>query len=326
MKKTLFSTLAALLIALPAFGQVSLIPTTLASAITSSQTNIQLAAVTGLNSNSYAIAAQTSYLYADGELMAVNSVGTSCGSACTNLSVTRGYGGSQGRAHVSGALVFVGPSTFFSADLPGLQPATGSGCTRSNFPAVPRPDVQTQNIFDCIGGVVVQGITSAVPQYEIPFPDSGAVTYTGVGSGSAGTAAGATTLYCTEVNLTYNKFLTGMAMLNGGTAATGKWIYALYDSAGNLLANTAVAGTVATGTNAFQKIAFTSKYYAVGPAKYFGCMESNAGGSITFTAIVTGMQDTYLTKGQTGTTFGTLPALTVPTTFTTAVGPYWLLY
>ena len=88
----------------------------------------------------------------------------------------------------------------------------------------------------------------------------------------------------------------------------------------------ATAGTTASGTNVYQKIAFTSKYYAVGPAQYFGCLEGNGGGSSTVTMIKTGMQDTYLTKGQTGTTFGTLPALTVPTTFTSAVGPYWQLY
>ena len=184
MKKLIVFALAFLvLLPVASLAQVSLIPTTLASAINSSQTNIQLAAVTGLNSNSYAIAAQTSYLYVNGELMAVNSVGTSCGTACTNLSVTRGYGGSQGRAQVSGALVFAGPATFFSADLPGLQPATGTGCTRANGFAWPRPDVQTQNIFDCLGGVIVQGITKYSPQYELPYPNSGAVAYTGVGSG-----------------------------------------------------------------------------------------------------------------------------------------------
>jgi hypothetical protein len=41
---------------------------------------------------------------------------------------------------------------------------------------------------------------------------------------------------------------------------------------------------------------------------------------------VTGVNDNILTKGQTGATFGTLPALTVPTAFTTAVGPYVYLY
>jgi hypothetical protein len=41
---------------------------------------------------------------------------------------------------------------------------------------------------------------------------------------------------------------------------------------------------------------------------------------------VTGVNDNFLTAGQTGATFGTVPTLTVPTTFTTAVGAYIFLY
>jgi hypothetical protein len=43
-------------------------------------------------------------------------------------------------------------------------------------------------------------------------------------------------------------------------------------------------------------------------------------------AVTGSSADNTLTKGQTGATFGTIPALTVPTTFTTAVGPYVYLY
>lgn len=319
MKKLFILTLA-LFLSLSAFGQVKLIPTTLSAAITStSTTTVVVAAATGLNSNSYAIAAKTSYLWIDGEYMAVNAVNS------TTLSVTRGYSGSRAMTHASGALVFVGPSNFFSSSVPGILP--GGSCTRANIPALPRPSIQSQSIFDCLGGQWVQGIALASNvQFELQFPATGAVVYTGVGTGSAGTAPGSTTMYCSEINLPNSKNLTGMAVLNGGTAATDKWIYALYDNTGNLLANTAVAGTTAASANVYQQIAFTSKYYAVGPAKYFGCLQGNGAGSSTVTMIKTGMQDTFLTKGQTGTTFGTLPTLTVPTTFTTAVGPYWQLY
>ena len=321
MKKLVVLFAFVALLVAPVFAQVTMIPTTFSSAVTStSATQVVVTAATGLNSNSYAITAGSSYLYADGELMAVNAVNG------TTLSVTRGYSGSRAILHTTSTPVFVGPANFFSSARPGLSAATGTACTANTFPAVPRPDVQSQDIYTCIGGIIVRGIVKLPPQFGIPFPNTGAVLYTGVGTGSAGTAPGSTTLYCTEINLENSKLLTGMAVLNGGTAATDKWIYALYDSAGTLLANTATAGTTASGTNVYQKIAFTSKYYAVGPAQYFGCLEGNGGGSSTVTMIKTGMQDTYLTKGQTGTTFGTLPALTVPTTFTSAVGPYWQLY
>lgn len=319
MKKTLILSLFVALFASLSFAQVTIVPTTLSAAVTStSQKSFVLTAVTGLNSNTYSLAAGTSYLYIDGEYVSVDAI------SGKTVSVTRGISGSRAMTHASGALVFAGPANFFSTSRPGLLP--GGSCTASNSPALPRPDISTQTIFNCLGGLWVQGQIAAVTPYEIQFPDTGAVVYTGVGTGSAGTAPGATTLYCSEINLPFSKNLTGMAVLNGGTAATDKWIYALYDSAGNLLANTATAGTTATGTNVYQKIAFTSTYYAVGPMRYYGCLEGNAGGSSTVTMIKTGMQDTYTTKGQTGTTFGTLPALTVPTTFTTAVGPYWFLY
>ena len=318
MKKTLFAAFVALLFALPAFGQVEIIPTTLSAAVTStSTTTVVVAAATGLNSNSYAIVAGSSFLYVDGEMMAVNAVNG------TTLSVTRGYSGSRALKHASGALVFVGPANFFSAARPGLM--NGGACTRANGPAWPRPDLQTQSIYDCIGGVIVYGDNNPLPQFEWVFPQTGAVLYTGVGTGSAGTQPGASTQYCTEINIPTSKLLTGMAVLNGGTAATDKWIYALYDATGKLLANTATAGTTAASTNVYQQIAFTSKYYAVGPAQYFGCLQSNHAGSSTVTMIKTGMQDTYITYSGSAT-FGTLAAFTVPTTFTTAVGPYWELY
>ena len=318
MKKTLILAFV-LGLALSAFGQVQMIPTTFSAAVTStSTTTVVLTAVTGLNSNSYAVAANTTFLYASGEMMAVNAVNGK------TLSVTRGYSGSRALKHASGELVFVGPSNFFSATRPGLLP--GGACTRSDFPALPRPSVQGQVIYDCLGGVIVIGQNNPLPQFEWTFPNTGAVLYTGVGTGSAGTAPSATTMYCSEIDIPSSKLLTGMAVLNGGTASTDHWIYALYDASGNLLANTATAGTTASGTNVYQQIAFTSKYYAVGPAQYFGCLQGDHTGSSTVTMIKTGMQDTYLTKGQTSSVFGTLPALTVPTTFTTAVGPYWELY
>jgi len=319
MKKTLFTVLSVALLSALSFAQVTLVPTTLSSAVSStSTTTVVVAAATGLNSNSYAIAAGTSYLFIDGEFMAVNAVNS------TTLSVTRGYGGSRAQKHASGAPVFVGPANFFSQSRPGVLP--GGACTRSDFPALPRPDIASQSVFDCLGGLIVVGQVNPQPQWKFLSPNPGAVLYTGVGTGSAGTAPGSTTQYCSEIDLPANQFLTGMAVLNGGTAATDKWIYALYDGSGNLLANTAVAGTTATGTNVYQQIAFTSKYFAVGPARYFGCLQGNGGGSSTVTMIKTGMQDTFLTKGVTGQTFGTLASFTVPTTFTTAVGPYWELY
>lgn len=320
MKKNLIvAFFVALLLPALANAQVSLIPTTLSAAVTSGSNQISVAAATGLNSNSYAITSninQQTNLYIDGELLTVTAV------SGTYLTVTRGAGGSRAMAHASGALVFAGPNTFFSNSRPGLS--VGGACTRANLPAAPRPDVATQAIFDCIGGVWVNGINNPLAQYEVLAPNSGGTAYTSLNS--TGTTLSATTQYCIEADLPANKLLTGIAVLNGTTAGgTDKHLVALYDSAGNLLANSALAGAATSGTSAYQKFAFTSKYYAVGPAQYFACMQSN-GTTDTVRMVVTGTQDTYLTKGVTGQTFGTLSSFTAPTTFTTAVGPYSLLY
>ncbi len=105
---------------------------------------------------------------------------------------------------------------------------------------------------------------------------------------------------------------------------TDKHLVALLDSAGNVLATSALAGATSSGASTFQTYAFTSQYFAVGPAQYFACMQSN-GTTDNIRMIPTGTQDTYLTTSKTGS-FGTIPTITVPTTFTTAVGPYSFLY
>ncbi len=111
------------------------------------------------------------------------------------------------------------------------------------------------------------------------------------------------------------------------TTVTGNARYAiLYDSAGTALANSALAGQASATASVYETYAFTSKFYVVGPARYFGCLQDNAVNSTTVRMAVTGQADQEWTKGQTGATFGTVPALTVPTTFTTAVGPFTGLY
>ncbi len=318
MKKTFqFAAILVLLVG-ASFAQVQMVPITLSSAVSStSATSVVLSAITGLNSNSYSIAAGSSYLWVDGEYMSVNSI-----AGGTTVNVTRGYGGTRAFTHASGAYVFVGPANFFGTQKPGLL--TNGSCTRSNFPALPRPNIATQTIGDCVGGVWVNGDSSSVAsQFQIASPQPGAVAYTSINT--TGTTLSATTQYCTEMVIPYNKVLTGLGVLNGTTVGTDAHIVALYDSSGNLLANSALAGTTAASASAYQSIAFTKLYYAVGPARYYGCLQTN-GTTATVRMTLTGINDTQLTKGQTGVTFGTLPTLTVPTSFATAVGPYFIAY
>jgi hypothetical protein len=313
-----------LLAASMSFGQTILTMTTLASAVTStSTTSIQLTSSTGLTAAASAIfVADTG---SSGEAMFVNSVSASGG----YVGVTRGYQTlGKARTHASGALVFIIPNTPAGLAMNTIAPS--GSCTRSSEPFLPVISVgeygEHTYISDCVGGVWVQGggIGSLSTTYRVPLPATGAVAYsTPVGTN---TTLAATTMYCTEIDDPGSKYVTGLGVMNGATASTDKHLVALYDATGNLIAHSATAGVTASGTNTYQNIPFTTPYYLVGPAVYYACLQTN-GTTATLNMLTTGEQDTYTTKGVTGQTFGTIPAtITVPTTFTSVVGPYWQLY
>jgi hypothetical protein len=307
MRKLIF---ASLLTMAGAYAQTILTPTTLSTAVSdSSGKQIILASATN--------AVTGNVVYIDHELMDIQ-VGDGSNKTIT---VRRGAAGTHAAPHISGANAFVGtPSQFFQRS--AAQEKQGS-CTRANELVLPYINVLTGVISDCLGGVWVNGVNNPLPKFRIYAPEPGGTAYTSLNTN--GTTVGATTLYCTEVNLPANKLLTGIAILNGTTVGTDKQYVVLYDAAGKALANSALAGAVTANASTYQTRAFTSKFFAVGPAQYFACFQSDTG-TDTVRMAITGVNDNILTKGQTGATFGTVPALTVPTTFTTAVGPYVALY
>jgi hypothetical protein len=333
MKKTLkFSLILSglLLLASSAFAQTLLTTTTLSTAIPTTQagksTFVTLASISGVAVNGF--------LYVDGELMSVTSVPATG----TTVGVVRGYGGggysSSGGAtpHLSGALVFVIPVAASGSALVTVDPA--GACARGSASYtngaynvqstlyLPIINTATGSTFDCLGGVFVKG-SGGLPPFHVLAPNSGGTAYTSLNS--SGTTLVAGTFYCSEIDVPYNKLVTGIGVLNGTTVGTDNHLVALFDSAGNLITNSAVAGVVAASASTYQNIAFTSTYYLIGPATYFGCVQSN-GTTATVRMMVTGTQDTYWTTSKTGA-FGTIPAtITAPSTFTTAVGPYLYLY
>lgn len=320
MKNTFFASVAALLLAVALFAvpsasaQTVLTQTTLSAAVTStSATFVTVASATGITANS------TVLYVADGlgELMFVNSVNG------TTIGVTRGANGSPAAStHASGAIVFVAPPNAVVS-----QPPTGS-CTRSNqlyLPVIALGVAGAEpSISDCLGGLWVQGFTVNQTPFRVQNVPTGGTIYTSLNS--TGTVLAATTMYCSEIDLPFNKKATGLGFLLGTVGGTDKHIAVLYDASGNLLANSTTAGTTAGTASTYEQLNFTTPYYMVGPAQYFGCVQTN-GTTATMRMLVTSVNDTYLTKGVTGQTFGTIPAtITVPTTFTTAVGPYEVVY
>lgn len=307
--------LGAILAPLGFSQQATLNQSTLASAITDGKSQfINVTSATGIVANT------TSIWVADasgnGELMVVTAV------TGTSVKVQRGAGGTAAPAggHLSGAVIFSGLSQYF-----GYAFNPQGACTRASVVVVPRINVKTGQISDCLGGTWVTGNTTSFPRFRVQSPDPGGTAYTAINTN--GTTLGATTVYCTEVNLGYNKLLTGIAVLNGTTVGTGtdKAYVVLYDASGVALANSALAGTASANASTYQERAFTSKLYAVGPAQYFACLQTNST-TDTIRMAITGINANILTAGQTGATYGTVPALTVPTGFTTAVGPYVYLY
>ncbi|HXT81380.1 MAG TPA: hypothetical protein VN702_17580 [Acetobacteraceae bacterium] len=149
----------------------------------------------------------------------------------------------------------------------------------------------------------------------------GSVAYASMGTDTTLVAG---TIYWAEVAIPRNITLTGIAVLNGGTVGTNKGIVGLYNSAGTLVANSALVGAIAAGANAFQAYAFTATYAAVGPARYWVAYQAD-GATATLRTIAASTFIDSLTKSATGA-FGTLTALTVPTTITADVGPIAYVY
>lgn len=266
------------------------------------------------------------FLYVDRELMDVRGVNG------TTITVVRGAEGTMGTSHASGALVFVIPAqlaTFVGGSgYGGSSLAVPAGnCVRGNELVLPRIQFTTGVISDCIGGQWVNGDAAQTQRTVfngLRLPEPGGVAYTALETN--GTAAAASTeIYCTQLDLPFSMLLTGLAPLNGTTVGTNKHFAILYDSGGAVLANSATAGTLTAGASTYQKLNFVTKYYAVGPARYFACDGLN-GTTDTIRHALTGTNDNILGGTITGQTFGTAAAITVPSSFTTAKVPYFMLF
>lgn len=308
-----------------AAAQTILTMTTLSSAVADgSQQKISVASATGINAPSTSDPTKATFLYVDRELMDVEGV------SGTTLTVIRGSGSTAGRPHPSSALAFVIPAYLvnFSGGDYGRPPAVPAGsCTRANETYLPRIQFISGLVSDCLGGQWVTGdalMTQRLTFSGFRFPDPGGTALTALET--AGTAAAANTeIYCSEIDLPYSQLLTGIAPLNGTTVGTNKHFALLYDSSGNVLANTATAGVTTSGASTYQKMNFVTKYYAVGPARYFACDGLN-GTTDTIRHAITAVNDNVLGGAVTGQVFGTAAAVTLPTTFTTAKAPYFLLF
>ncbi|NBW20220.1 MAG: hypothetical protein EBR82_70850 [Caulobacteraceae bacterium] len=148
----------------------------------------------------------------------------------------------------------------------------------------------------------------------------GSVAYSSMGTNTTLVAG---TAYFSEIFIPRPVTLTGIAVLNGATVGTNNGLVALYDSNGQLVANSALAGTLSAGANAFQTRDFTAAV-AVEAGRYFIAYEQNGTTATVRTIAVSTFIDAL--TGSLAGTFGTLTAITVPTTVTADVGPIGYAY
>lgn len=315
MKNTLKLSLilcGLLLVASLSFGQTIIPFTTLTAAITStnSQSNVfRLASTSGITANS-------TMLYIDGEADFVNAV------TSTTVSVTRGQPTSRVSTHANGAVVWYGPPSYFYFQNPVGYP--NGSCTRTQSSVLPYIDIDNSVISDCLGGVWVNGVNAPLSPTVVFAPSPGGSVLTGVGTSTATTN---TSMYCVEADLPFNKLLTGLELLQGTVAGNGNRNAILYDASGNLLAYSASTATSSGNESQYAPYAFTAKYFAVGPARYWACSQAS-NSSDTLNLIVTADGNAgLLTQIYTGQTFGTIPSTITPSVaYTTGQGPYAAFY
>lgn len=244
---------------------------------------------TGLTSGRVAFATTGGALTDDADLTFATDTLSATKVAASSLTSTRvPYAGSAGLLGDSANLTFNGTTLSAAGVSVG---STGLGSTGAITPT---------------GGLVA---TSNGRISDIPI---GAVALGSLGSDLVHVAG---TLYFAEIWLPANKTVTGLAVLNGSADGTHKLIVALANSAGTVVKTSALAGTMSAGTDAFQEIAFTASYAAVGPARYWAIIQCE--GITPKTRRIAA--STYLNfTGSLAGVFGTIPASITPPTATEA--------
>lgn len=324
--------LVALMAGIPAFAQLSTANTTLVGAISANTTTQWcVASATGIVLPS--ISQAGTYLSVDKELAQV----TGQGSSSTCFAVKRGqFGTSAAYGHINTAAVWVGNVATGTGDL--SHPFSGGvisanvpsgACVASaqySLPVIiygPPNSIYAGAKAYCLGGLWttgVQQIGSGLSPFSMfstlnpPNP---------IATASVSYVAG--TEWWSQLNVPYNAKLTGACILNGATVGTSKVIYFLADSAGNILANTALAGTTTAVASKYQCLAFTAAVRVTGPQTYFIGVQAD---SVTdnFQSYAAGSVPTlYGTNSQTGA-FATVAAITPTLTFTASKGPLMQVY
>lgn len=159
----------------------------------------------------------------------------------------------------------------------------------------------------------------------------GAIALASVG----GNTTDAIQLWVTDIWVPVNRFIKTVGVLQGGTAGTDTILVAIYNSAGTLIASSALAGVALNSSaNSFLELtlaldgagATVTGVQLYGPGQYYVAVQGNGTAAGAIQTVATPYLDICAGSVAAGV-FGTLPgSITVPTTFTTAKAPVVYVY
>lgn len=218
--------------------------------------------------------------------------------------------------------IFIGPDDTEAALIAQGYAVAATGQPAQSFPS------RAQGLWDrgTFGGNVQPVATagsSAPTTVQGPriLPNVPILAFASLGTSAVHVAG---TWYRSEIYVPHVAQWTGIGVLNGATVGTDNLMVALYDTNGNLITNSAVAGVLSAGANAMQNIALLQSPI-LQPGRYFVAVQCNGTTATTRRQAAANGSNT-MTQSATGT-FGTVPAsFTPPTTFTADVGPIAWLY
>jgi len=147
----------------------------------------------------------------------------------------------------------------------------------------------------------------------------GSVAYASLGTNTTDVAG---QLWVTDIFIPYNRLISKIGFLSGATSTTDNFIVAVYNSLGNLRANSALAGQVLSGANTFQEVTLLTPLQCSGPSQLFIVIQGNgtAAGAIRTIATLTYPD---VLGGVVAGTFATIPATITPlTSFTAGQAPF----
>jgi hypothetical protein len=232
-----------------------------------------------------------------------------------SVSLLRAYAGYASGALITtdlateAALVAQGLATYTS--VPAINPVTAPGGYWINqTPSAP----------------VTAGFYGPAVVTNIPIGASALTGYETNGVAQTGFA-----INLTEIFVPHWNTWTGAALLNGTTVGTDTQVYWLFNSEGDLLTHTSLAGTTNASASVFQKIAFVAPI-TLSPGRYFvGAQLSGATATPRHVLAAFGAEPRCSIIAATASFAAshaalTAAAITVPTSFTTAQAPIMQLY